>query len=112
MPPGMSSTSQPHLHRTAQDNFVDARGKMVALLGVKDLIVVDTPDALLVATRDRAQQSGRYRQSARKTREARAAVGASRDEEATRRRGENPIAFSAFWSGSPLLRVGRNPRDP
>jgi mannose-1-phosphate guanylyltransferase len=42
----------------AHDNFVDARGKMVALLGVKDLIVVDTPDALLVATRDRAQQVG------------------------------------------------------
>ena len=42
----------------AHDNFVDARGKTVALLGVKDLIVVDTPDALLVATRDRAQQVG------------------------------------------------------
>jgi hypothetical protein len=42
----------------ARDNFVDARGKVVALLGVRDLIVVDTPDALLVATRDRAQQVG------------------------------------------------------
>jgi mannose-1-phosphate guanylyltransferase len=42
----------------AHDNFVDARGKVVALLGVKDLIVVDTPDALLVASRDRAQQVG------------------------------------------------------
>ena len=42
----------------AENNFVDARGKLVALLGVKDLIVVDTPDALLVATRDRAQQVG------------------------------------------------------
>ena len=42
----------------AHDNFVDARGKTVALLGVKDLIVVDTPDALLVASRDRAQQVG------------------------------------------------------
>jgi hypothetical protein len=30
----------------------------VALLGVHDLIVVDTPDALLVTTRDRAQQVG------------------------------------------------------
>jgi mannose-1-phosphate guanylyltransferase len=39
-------------------NFVDARGKTVALLGVRDLIVVDTPDALLVAGRDRAQQVG------------------------------------------------------
>ena len=31
---------------------------MVALLGVRNLIVVDTPDALLVASRDRAQQVG------------------------------------------------------
>jgi mannose-1-phosphate guanylyltransferase len=30
----------------------------VALLGVKDLIVVDTPDALLIADRGRAQQVG------------------------------------------------------
>jgi len=42
----------------AHNNFVDARGKTVALLGVQDLIVVDTPDALLVASRDRAQQVG------------------------------------------------------
>ena len=42
----------------AHDNFVDARGKMVALLGVDDLVVVDTPDALLVTTRQRAQQVG------------------------------------------------------
>ena len=42
----------------AHNNFVDAAGKLVALLGVDDLIVVDTPDALLVATRDRAQQVG------------------------------------------------------
>ena len=42
----------------AENNFVDARGKMVALVGVNNLIVVDTPDALLVTTRDRAQQVG------------------------------------------------------
>ncbi|MGO9012480.1 MAG: mannose-1-phosphate guanylyltransferase [Bryobacteraceae bacterium] len=42
----------------AHNNFVDARGKTVALLGVHDLIVVDTPDALLVARRDCAQQVG------------------------------------------------------
>ncbi len=42
----------------SHDNFVDARGKVVALLGVKDLIVVDTPDALLVASRARAQEVG------------------------------------------------------
>jgi mannose-1-phosphate guanylyltransferase len=42
----------------ATNNFVEANGKAVALLGVHDLIVVDTPDALLVTTRDRAQQVG------------------------------------------------------
>jgi mannose-1-phosphate guanylyltransferase len=42
----------------AHNNFVYARGKLVALLGVRDLVVVDTPDALLVTTRDRAQQVG------------------------------------------------------
>jgi mannose-1-phosphate guanylyltransferase len=42
----------------SHDNFVDARGKMVALLGVQGLIVVDTPDALLVAARDDAQRVG------------------------------------------------------
>jgi mannose-1-phosphate guanylyltransferase len=39
-------------------NYVDCGRKLVALLGVKDLIVVDTPDALLVADRSRAQQVG------------------------------------------------------
>jgi mannose-1-phosphate guanylyltransferase len=39
-------------------NYVDAEGKLVALLGVDDLIVVDTKDALLVAARSRAQQVG------------------------------------------------------
>jgi mannose-1-phosphate guanylyltransferase len=42
----------------AINNFVDAKGKLVALVGVSDLIVVDTPDALLIGTRDRAQQVG------------------------------------------------------
>ena len=36
--------------------YADAQGKLVALLGVRDLVVVDTPDALLVADRSRAQQ--------------------------------------------------------
>jgi mannose-1-phosphate guanylyltransferase len=39
-------------------NYVDAEKKLVALLGVNDLIVVDTPDALLIADRSRAQQVG------------------------------------------------------
>ena len=40
----------------AKGNFVHApEGKVVALLGVEDLVVVDTPDALLVMPRSRAQ---------------------------------------------------------
>jgi mannose-1-phosphate guanylyltransferase len=38
--------------------YVDANGKLVALLGVKDLVVVDTADALLIADRNRAQEVG------------------------------------------------------
>lgn len=39
-------------------NYVDAEGKLVALVGVKDLVVVDTPDALLIAHRPRSQEVG------------------------------------------------------
>ncbi len=39
-------------------NYVDAESKLVALLGVKDLVIVDTPDALLIADRKKAQQVG------------------------------------------------------
>jgi mannose-1-phosphate guanylyltransferase len=40
-------------------NYVDSgHRKLVTLLGVNDLIVVDTPDALLIADRRRAQQVG------------------------------------------------------
>ena len=40
-------------------NYIDAGNKkLVALLGVKDLIVVDTPDALLIADRSQAQKVG------------------------------------------------------
>jgi mannose-1-phosphate guanylyltransferase len=42
----------------SRGNFVDSPNKLVALLGVDDLIVVDTPDALLVTSRRRAQDVG------------------------------------------------------
>jgi mannose-1-phosphate guanylyltransferase len=42
----------------ASGNLVDAPGKLVALLGVDDLIVVETADALLIAPRDQAQSVG------------------------------------------------------
>jgi mannose-1-phosphate guanylyltransferase len=39
----------------ARDNVVHCAGKLVALVGVDNLVVVDTGDALLVTSRDRAQ---------------------------------------------------------
>ena len=39
-------------------NYVDTGKKLVALVGVEDLVVVDTPDALLIASRHQAQKVG------------------------------------------------------
>ncbi|MBV8818502.1 MAG: mannose-1-phosphate guanylyltransferase [Acidobacteriaceae bacterium] len=46
------------LIHNATGNYVEAQGKLVALVGVKDLVVVDTPDALLIVDRARAQDVG------------------------------------------------------
>lgn len=40
----------------AEGALVVAEGRMVAVLGIDDVVVVDTPDALLVTTRAHAQQ--------------------------------------------------------
>ncbi|HXE91665.1 MAG TPA: sugar phosphate nucleotidyltransferase [Terriglobales bacterium] len=40
-------------------NYVHAPRKFVATVGVKDLVVVETGDALLITTRDRAQDVGK-----------------------------------------------------
>ncbi len=37
-------------------NLIHADGKLVATIGIHDLVIVDTPDALLIMPRDRAQQ--------------------------------------------------------
>jgi mannose-1-phosphate guanylyltransferase len=42
----------------ASGNYVYAKGKMVALVGVEDLVVVETADALLITTRDSSQRVG------------------------------------------------------
>jgi mannose-1-phosphate guanylyltransferase len=55
---GNAAHSTELLAQASARNYVDARGKLVALLGVDDLIVVDTEDALLVAARGRAQEVG------------------------------------------------------
>lgn len=36
--------------------IVPGSGRLIAALGVDDLVIVDTPDALLVTTRARAQE--------------------------------------------------------
>jgi mannose-1-phosphate guanylyltransferase len=46
------------LARSSTGNYVHANDKLVALLGVNDLVVVDTPDALLIADRSRSQEVG------------------------------------------------------
>lgn len=49
-------SSSEALWHASRGNYVDATGKLVALVGVEDLVVVDTPDALLIAGRRHAQQ--------------------------------------------------------
>jgi mannose-1-phosphate guanylyltransferase len=43
----------------ASRNYVHAPGKFVAAVGVSDLVVVETADALLITTRERAQDVGK-----------------------------------------------------
>jgi mannose-1-phosphate guanylyltransferase len=43
----------------AQGNYIHAPGKFVAAIGVHNLVVVETDDALLITTHERAQDVGR-----------------------------------------------------
>jgi mannose-1-phosphate guanylyltransferase len=47
----------------AEGNFLWSPDKFVAAIGVRDLVVVETPDALLICPRDRAQDVGKIVQS-------------------------------------------------
>lgn len=55
--PGDSASARPVvlLHDTERLVVVPQSGRLVAALGVHDLIVVDTPDAVMICPRDRAQ---------------------------------------------------------
>lgn len=53
--PSANATRSETLLVDATGNYVEAPGKLVALLGVKNLIVVETPDATLIVDRSRAQ---------------------------------------------------------
>jgi mannose-1-phosphate guanylyltransferase len=40
----------------AHDNYIWSPGKLTALIGVEGLVVVDTPDALLITTKEQSEQ--------------------------------------------------------
>jgi mannose-1-phosphate guanylyltransferase len=48
-----------HFVLNAQGNYIHAPGKFVAAVGVHDLVVVETRDALLITTRQQAQDVGK-----------------------------------------------------
>ena len=63
---------------TAPGSSCPASGRMVAVIGIDDVVVVDTPDALLVTTRGRAQEVKRIVDGAQGGRTtSRARLGAS-----------------------------------
>ena len=43
----------------SRGNFISSAGKFIAAIGVDNLVVVETPDALLICPRDRAQDVGK-----------------------------------------------------
>jgi len=49
----------PHFALDAHDNFLWSPKKFIAAIGVHDLVVVETNDALLICPRDRAQDVGK-----------------------------------------------------
>jgi mannose-1-phosphate guanylyltransferase len=53
--PGENVLGGPGQTLDAEGNFLWSPGKFVAAVGVHDLVVVETPDALLICPRERAQ---------------------------------------------------------
>lgn len=49
----------------SSNSFIQSGGRLIAASGLKDMIVVDTPDALLVAHRDKAQDVKKIYESLR-----------------------------------------------
>jgi mannose-1-phosphate guanylyltransferase len=56
---GNVSDSGGHLAIDAQNNYIFSPRKFVALVGVENLVIVDTEDALLIAHRGRSQDVGK-----------------------------------------------------
>src|SRR5215469_3803042 len=57
--PGENIFAGPGQSLDAEGNFLWSPGKFVAAIGVRNLVVVETPDALLICPRERAQDVGR-----------------------------------------------------
>ncbi len=45
----------PTLSVESQNNLIHSNGRLVALLGVRDMIIVDTPDIIMIAPKNRSQ---------------------------------------------------------
>jgi mannose-1-phosphate guanylyltransferase len=56
---GNVSETEGHLAIDAVNNYIFSPRKFVALVGVKNLVIVDTEDALLIAHRDNSQDVGK-----------------------------------------------------
>jgi mannose-1-phosphate guanylyltransferase len=56
---GNVSDSDGHMAIDAANNYIYSPRKFVALVGVQDLVIVDTEDALLIAHRDHSQDVGK-----------------------------------------------------
>ncbi len=47
-----------HVGMDTRDCLIHSEGRLVATIGLKDMVIVNTPDALLVLPKDRAQEVG------------------------------------------------------
>jgi len=56
---GNVADSNGHMALDAVNNYIYSPHKFVALVGVKDLVIVDTEDALLIVRRDHSQDVGK-----------------------------------------------------
>ena len=56
---GANISSAPLCAMDASGNYIWSQKKLVAALGVSDLVIVETPDALLICPRSRAQDVGK-----------------------------------------------------
>lgn len=57
--PAATVSAGPLVSLDAEGNYFWAPGKLVAAIGVRNLVMVETPDAILICPRERAQEVGR-----------------------------------------------------